>query len=128
MFVGRLLTDIYHPPVPGMYKSFDQVFFSTQYTTALLYDPLLPLFRQAERDAKVKDALGHVLSNFFAWSAARQIDDVRKYRHEIAHFVGEQMLRYGLTRKYAGLVQGGHVKPETLLFTAFGIPGHIELA
>ena len=31
-----------------MYNNFGDVFFSTQYTTAFLYDPPLPLLRQGE--------------------------------------------------------------------------------
>jgi hypothetical protein len=126
MFVGRFLTDIYNPVAPGSYQTLGDVFFVTQYTTALLYDPLLPLFRQAEANAELKGPLAAVLSEFFSWSQGRNLD-VRKHRHEIAWFVGESLARHGLTPLYAGALQAGHVRPETLLFTAFGAPGHITL-
>jgi len=69
-----------------MYKSFDEVFFSTQYTTSLLYDPLLPLMRQAMRDATVKSALAGVFEDFFRWAAGQEIH-VQEYRNEIALFL-----------------------------------------
>lgn len=126
MFVGRLLTDIYNPVFRGSHTTLADVLFVTQYTTALLYDPLLPLFRQAEANPELKVPLGAVLSEFFQWSHGRSLD-VRKYRHEIAWFVGESLARHGLTPLYVGALQAGHVTPETLLFTAFGAPGRVML-
>jgi hypothetical protein len=126
MFVGRLLTDIYSPVFPGSFGTLTDVFFVTQYTTALLYDPLLPLFREAEANPALKAPLGAVLSEFLRWAHGRPLD-VRKHRHEVAWFVGESLARHGLTPLYAGALQAGHVRPETLLFTAFGAPGRVML-
>jgi hypothetical protein len=126
MFVGRLLTDIFSPPKPDSYDNFHQVFFATQYTTALLYDPLLPLFRLAEKDAEVRSRLGLVLADFFSWTRGREID-IRKHRHEIAWFVGEAILRHGLQQIQIRHLAPGTVRPETLLFSIFGVPTHVEL-
>ena len=126
MFVGRLLTDIFNPPSPDLYHNFQDVFFASQYTTALLYDPLLPFFRLAERDPEVRQKLSLVLSDFFRWTHRRELD-IRKCRHEIAWFVGESILRHGLQETQIGHLGSGIVKPETLLFSVFGVPTHVEL-
>jgi len=126
MFLGRLLTDIYNPVVRGSYETLGDAFFVTQYITALIYDPLLPLFRQAEANAELREPLAAVLSEFFSWYHGRNLD-VRKHRDEIAWFVGESLARHGLTPLYVGALQAGRVTPETLLFTAFGAPGHVTL-
>lgn len=47
MFVGKLLTDIYSPVPRGRDRDFHDVFFDTQVSTAVLYDPMLPLMRKA---------------------------------------------------------------------------------
>ncbi len=125
MFVGRLLTDIYNPAQRGLYDSLDEVFFGTQYTTALLYDPLLPLLRRAQRDSDLKKPLGEVFGAFLRW--ARGPFDFRKYRYDAAWVLGELLAQHGLAEVYAGAQRAGLVRPETLLFTAFGLPGHVEL-
>jgi hypothetical protein len=126
MFVGRLLTDIFSPSKPDLYDNFHEVFFWTQYTTALLYDPLLPFFRLAEKDPEVRKRLGLVLSEFFAWTHGRELD-IREYRLEIAWFLGEAILRHGLQQIQIGHLSSGIVRPETLLFSIFGVPAHVEL-
>jgi hypothetical protein len=126
IFVGRLLTDIFNPPRPEAYRTFHEVFFVTQYTTALLYDPLLPFFRLAKKDQEVKARLGAVLTEFFNWTRGRELD-IRLYRHEIAWFIGEAMLRHGLQSVQIGHAVSGAVKPETLLFSVFGVPSHVTL-
>ena len=126
MFVGRLLTEVYSPVRVGQHPTFAHAFFAAQYTTALLYDPLLPIFRIAEKAPAVKQALGRVLSDFFSWSNGREIN-VRTYRYEIAYVVGELLLRHGLQRYQLGAMQAQNMRPETLLFTAFGVPGHIDI-
>jgi len=126
MFVGRLLIDIYNPVERGSYKSLDEVFFATQYTTALLYDPLLPLFRRAEREPAIKESLGHVLGEFFDWSS-RSGCDVRRHRHDVAQVLWELLQRHRLAELQAQFQQAGQIRPETLLFTAFGVPGRVQL-
>jgi hypothetical protein len=125
MFVGRLLTEIYNPVTSGDVTLMD-AFFITQYTTALVYDPLLPLFRRAERDAALKEHLGAVMFEFFNWTKGRTLE-IRKYREEVAWIMGEAMARHGLTTAYVGSLQAGNVRPETLLFTIFGAPGLIDI-
>ena len=126
MFVGRLLTEVYSPLLIGQHPTFAHAFFAAQYTTALLYDPLLPIFRIGEKVPAVKQALGRVLSDFFIWSRGRGIN-VRRYRYEIAQVVGELLLRHGLQRYQLGAMQAQNMRPETLLFTAFGLPSHIDI-
>jgi hypothetical protein len=126
MFVGRLLTDIFSPPKPNLHRNFHEVFFVTQYTTALLYDPLLPFFKLAEKQPDVRQKLALVLSDFFGWTLGRELD-IRKYRYEIAYFVGESLLRHGLQQTQIGHIHSGIVRPETLLFSAFGVPSCIKL-
>jgi hypothetical protein len=126
MFIGRLLTDIYNPVRRGAYDALEEVFFATQYTTALLYDPMLPLMRRAERDASLKKPLGQVLGGFLAWSAQGTID-VRKYRYDAAMVLGELLAKHGLSGAQSEIERAGLVRPETLLFTAFGVPGQVRL-
>ena len=126
MLVGRLLTEIFNPVKAGMYENLHEAFFSTQYTTALLYDPLLPFFRLSQRSVEVRTKLGLVLGEFFQWTHGRELD-IRKYRHEIAWFVGEAILRHGLQSIQVAHLKSGVVRPETLLFSIFGVPTHVEL-
>ncbi len=126
MFVGRLLTEIFNPVKLELCNNFHQVFFLTQYTTSLLYDPLLPLFKRAGKDPKIKERLGHVMSEFFNWAHGRELD-TRKYRNEIAWLLGEAIARHGLQEIYIGNLRSGALRPETLLFSVFGVPGHVEL-
>jgi len=127
MFVGRLLTEIYNPIRRDAYKTFSEVFFATQYTTALLYDPLRPLFRRAEKDLELQKHLSEILGEFFRWAVAQGELDVRKYRFDVAVVLGELLARHGLTERNMEDVRAGRVRPETLLFTAFGVPGHVRL-
>jgi hypothetical protein len=127
MFVGRLLTDIYNPIRKGAYKNLAHVFFVTQVTTALLYDPLLSLIRKAMKDQEISRRLGRVLGEYYAWASAKPITDFRRFRHETAWFIGMSMAQHGLTEAYVNQQRAGNVRPETLLFSAFGVPSHIEL-
>ena len=122
----RLLTEIFNPVKAGMYENLHEAFFSTQYTTALLYDPLLPFFRLSQKSVEVRTKLGLVLGEFFQWTHGRELD-IRKYRHEIAWFVGEATLRHGLQSIQVAHLKSGVVRPETLLFSIFGVPTHVEL-
>jgi hypothetical protein len=127
VFVGRLLTDLYSPITPGAYETFDRLFFTTQYTTALFYDPMLPLMRKAQNDDGLKKAVGRVLGAYFSWAGNRPIKDVRVFRHEVALFLAEALDREGLSELHSGLRLGGYIRPETLLFSVFGVPRHVQL-
>lgn len=127
VFVGRLLTAIFNPHQPAQPRSLGQVIFSTQLTTALLYDPLLPLIRKSAKNATLKKALGNVLEDYLGW-AMQTLLEVRKFRHAAAWVLGESMARHGLTKAYAEAQQAGNVRPETLLFSAFGIPGRVDIS
>ena len=127
MFVGRFLTHIYSPVRPDLSDTLDIVFFNAQYTTALLYDPLLPLIRRAETDPSLRKPLGSVMSDFMQWVGVRELD-VRRHKYEIATFLAEALERYGLTQLQEQYEKAGFIRPETLLFTAFGAPGHVQLS
>jgi hypothetical protein len=124
LFVGRLLTDIFNPVTPNSHDNFHEVFFATQYTTALLYDPLLPFFRLADKNPDVRKKLGLAMKDFFLWTRGRPLD-IRKYRHEIAWFVGDAILRHGLQQLRIAHLSSGITRPETLLFSIFGVPTHV---
>jgi CHAT domain-containing protein len=126
MFVGRLLTELYSPVIPDQHTSLDTAFFATQYTTALLYDPLLPLFRKAERDATLRKILGIVMGDFLKWVHGKELD-IRRYRYEIAVFLNDTLEKYGLAKQLEENAKTGVLIPETLLFTAFGAPGRVEI-
>jgi hypothetical protein len=126
VFVGRLLTDLYNPK-PGAYGTFDSLFFTTQYTTALFYDPMLPLIRKAQNDDGIKRAVGRVFGAYFSWAGNHPIEDVRVFRHEVAMFLGAALGREGLTEVHTAIQQAGQVRPETLLFSAFGVPQQVQL-
>lgn len=127
IFVGRLLTAIFNPNQPDQHRSLDQAIFSTQLTTALLYDPLLPLIRKSAKDAALRRTLGNVLGDYLSW-AAQTFLEVRQFRHAAAWVLGESMARHGLTNTYVEAQQAGNVRPETLLFSAFGIPSRVDLS
>jgi hypothetical protein len=126
MFVGKLLTEIYNPAQRGRVRDFHHVFFDTQMWTALLYDPLLPLMRRAMRRRSLKEPVGRVLGDFFAWAKTVQLES-RELRVAAAFVLQESLERHGLAERQAAYYQSGQIRPETLLFTAFGAPGRVEL-
>jgi hypothetical protein len=126
IFIGKLLTEIFNPTIASPHRTLEEVFFFTQASTALAYDPLLPLFRRATRDADVKLRLGYLLADFFKWVSGQMID-IRKFRTEVALFFNEGMEKYGLIELQRAALQGGLIRPETLLFTCFGVPKHIDI-
>ncbi len=125
LFVGRLLTEVLSPGTLLTGKGLDEVIFVTQVTTALLYDPLLPLFRRAERDVSLRRALGGVMQEYFDWASTPR--ELRTFRESVPWVLGEAIARRGLTKMYVDAQQAGNIRPETLLFTAFGAPGRIGL-
>jgi len=78
------------------------------------------------RDATVKSALAGVFEDFFRWAAGQEIH-VQEYRNEIALFLRERLERHGLIERQSALMRSGRIRLETLLFTAFGLPHHIDL-
>lgn len=83
ILVGRLLTEVYQPGNPTEGRTLADAFFLTQVTTALLYDPLLPLFRQSEIDPAIKPALGLALAGILSWGNAQRME-LEEYRHGFA--------------------------------------------
>lgn len=82
--------------------------------------------RRAMRRRSLKPSLGRVLGDFFAWSKAVQLG-ARELRVAAALVLQESVERHGLAERQAAYYQSGQIKPETLLFTAFGAPGRMEL-
>jgi hypothetical protein len=126
MFVGKLLTDIYNPVERGRDRDFLHLFFDTQVSTAALYDPLLPLIRRAMRRRSLRAPLGRVFGDFFAWARRVQLG-AREFRVAAAYTLHESLERHGLAEQQAAQYHSGYIRPETLLFTAFGAPSRIEL-
>ena len=126
MFVGKLLTGIYNPVQRRRYRDFHEEFFDAQINTAVLYDPLLPLIRRATRRPDLKRKLGFVIGEFYAWARTEQ-PDARQYRIDGARTLSACLEACGLTDLHYGQYAAGRIRPETLLFTAFGAPGRIEL-
>jgi hypothetical protein len=127
IFVGRLLTELYNPITPHRYDDFGTLFFATQFTTALLYDPLLPMIRRAKRDPELRKRVGAVLGAYFAWTREQPIPDVRRFRREAAWFLGSAIAQAGLTELVSRLEKAGQIRPETLLFSVFGVPSEVRL-
>ena len=126
MFVGKLLTAIYSPNERREGRDFHEEFFDTQVTTATLYDPLLPLIRTAVRRPELKRRLGFVIAEFYAWARAAQVG-AREFRVSGALKLSACLETCGLDGLHYAHHATGLVRPETLLFTAFGAPGKIEL-
>ncbi len=127
IFVGRLLTDIYSPVNPDGYNTLDEVIFATQLTTAMLYDPMLPLMRRAHGDQKMQRAVGGVFSRYFSWVTRYPSVDPARFGHEAAFVLGKAIDEEGLRTVFSGLDSAGLVRPETLLFSTFGAPRNIDL-
>jgi hypothetical protein len=126
MFVGRLLTDIYSPHPQMNFRTFSDVFFVSQLTTALLYDPLFPLLRKAQPHTKMSEGLYRVIFDYIRGVSSGVINP-RDFRYKAAEILGQCLQAHGLLEKQLATVRSGEVMPETLLFTAFGIPTHVEL-
>jgi hypothetical protein len=126
MFVGRLLTDVYSPHPQMNFKTFSDVFFVSQLTTALLYDPLFPLLRRAQPHTRMSEALYRVILDYSRGVSSGVISP-RDFRYKAAEILSECLQTHGLLEQYLATVKSGEVIPETLLFTAFGIPTHVEL-
>ena len=87
---------------------------------------MLPLMRKAMKRRSLKDPIGRVLGDFFTWARTAQLGP-REFRVAAAYALQESLERHGLAERHAAYYQSGQIKPETLLFTAFGAPGRIEL-
>jgi len=127
MLVGRLLTDIYQPMPHTEERRLLDIFFLTQFTTALVYDPLLPLIRKAETDPEIRKPLGYVLGDLIKWFSGRPVD-VETYLEKVAIKLSELLVKYGLYEKHRHLDEAGHVRPETLMFSIYGFPDLVTIA
>ena len=126
MFVGKLLTGIYSPVERREDRDFHEEFFDAQVTTAVFYDPLLPLIRRSARRPELKRKLGFVIGECYAWARAAQLE-AREFRVGGGLTLSACLDACGLAGLNYAHHAAGQIRPETLLFTAFGAPGRIEL-
>ncbi|MEN8263274.1 MAG: hypothetical protein ABFR82_07410 [Nitrospirota bacterium] len=125
-FVGKLLSEMYSPSSAVNYETLSDAFFVAQLATALLYDPLLPLLRKAKPGTEMSLALAATIIEYGKRLTSEPID-IKVFRDKAAIVLYECLTKYGLAYKQAELTQAGKVTPETLLFTAFGVPSRIQL-
>lgn len=127
MLTGRLFADIYQPLHRDEEYNLADIFFGTQLTTALTYDPLLPLLHKAENDDSLRKRVGTVLFEFIQWASGRPVDP-KRYPEEVAVKLTEILLQNDLYDLHQNLHSAGHVRPETLLFSMFGFPDRVTIA
>jgi hypothetical protein len=127
MLTGRLLADAYQPLPNSGERSFLDIFFVTQLTTALLYDPLLPIMHKAEADPKIAERFKAMRLEFVRWIDGRPID-LGTYDEQIAMKLTECLVEYELYDLYRNLQEAGLVRPETLLFSIYGFPDMVTIA
>jgi hypothetical protein len=127
MLTGRLFADIYQPVHRAEEYSLADIFFGTQLTTALTYDPLLPLLHKAEADSAIREKVGLAWFEFIQWSRGRPVNP-ELYPKEVAVRLTELLLQNDLYDLYRNLHSAGRVRPETLLFSMFGFPNQVTIA
>jgi hypothetical protein len=126
MLVGRLLTDVYQPLPHTKDRSLLDIFFNTQLTTALVYDPLLPLVHKAETDTQIGRQLNYMLRELIQWFSGRPVDP-KTYHEEVSTKLTELLLKYNLYNLHRNLDEAGHVRPETLMFSIYGFPDLVTI-
>lgn len=126
IFVGRLLTDIYSPPPKTSYTTLLEAFFISQLTTALLYDPLLPLLRKARPGTETAKKVYNVIFEYIQYFSKEPFEP-RSMRYKAGEVLHENIMKQGLLEQQIQYFQSGEVTPETLLFTAFGLPSNVDL-
>ena len=128
MLVGRLLADVYQPLPQTRERTLLDIFFNTQITTALMYDPLLPLMcRAVEKNTKHRrETRLHVwgTNSVAQWSPV----DPKTYHEEVAIKQTELLVKYDLYDVHRNLAEAGHVRPETLMFSICGSPDLVTIA
>jgi hypothetical protein len=127
MLTGRLFADIYQPVNRDGERNLANIFFGTQLTTALTYDPLLPLIHKAENDDTLRERVGVTLLEFIQWAHGRPVDP-ENYPKEVAVKLTEILLQNDLYDLHRNLESAGQVRPETLLFSMFGFPDRVTIA
>jgi hypothetical protein len=127
MLAGRLLADVYQPLPNAEERSFLDIFFATQLTTALIYDPLLPLLHKAEKDPTIRDRFNQMRFEIVHWFHGKPID-LRTFHEEIGTKLSECLVKYDLYDLNINLRAAGHVRPETLFFSIYGFPDHVKIA
>jgi hypothetical protein len=127
MLTGRLFADIYQPVNCDEERTLADIFFGTQLTTALTYDPLLPLLHKAETDDTLRERVAMALFEFIQWAHGRPVDPER-YPEEVAVRLTEILLQNDLYDLHRNPQSAGHVRPETLLFSMFGFPDQVTIA
>jgi hypothetical protein len=127
MLVGRLLADVYQPLSQTGERSLLDIFFNAQFTTALVYDPLLPLVRRAETHPSIGGKLGYMFGELVQWFNGRRVDP-KTYHEEVATKLTELLVKHALYDVHRNLDEAGHVRPETLMFSIYGFPDLVTIA
>jgi len=115
MLVGRLLTDVYQPLPHTKERSLLDIFFNTQLTTALVYDPLLPLVHKSETDTQIGGQLNNMLRELIQWFSGRPVDP-KTYHEEVSTKLTELLLQYNLYNLHRNLDEAGHVDQTEFLY------------
>jgi hypothetical protein len=102
MLVGRLLGDLYQPLPNVEERSLLDIFFAAQLTTAIMYDPLLPLLHKAESDPKIAGPFNRMRLEILQWFHGRQID-AATHHEEMAEKLTEYLTRNGLYNLHRNL-------------------------
>ncbi|RLB87249.1 MAG: hypothetical protein DRH50_17150 [Deltaproteobacteria bacterium] len=126
IFVGRLLTDIYSPPKDASYETLSDAFFVSQLTTAFLYDPLLPLLKSAQPGSEEEKKIKSVILDYLYEFIGKPINP-KSIGYQAAEVLYHRLEAHGLIERQTETVLMGQVTPETLLFTAFGVPSNVHL-
>ncbi len=127
MLAGRLLADVYQPLPNGGERSFLDIFFTTQLTTALIYDPLLPLVHKAETDPEIRNRFNQMRLEIVHWLHGKALDRTT-CDEEIATKLSECLMNHDLYDLHRNLQAAGHIRPETLLFSIYGFPDRVTVA
>ena len=126
LFVGKVLAEIYSPASESLKRStLLDAFFNAQLTTACLYDQLLPLMRRIPRLSAEGERLMLVIADFLG--EMLEPLPIKEYRLRAAAVLHDVLKRHGLLNKHRQLVAAGSIAPETLLYSAFGLPSRVRL-
>jgi hypothetical protein len=109
-----------------MYRTLADVLFWSQLTTATLYDPMLPLLLRAEREPRLREPVAQSILGYVAEMRNRQLD-AETFKIEAAELLWKHIEAQTLGDTYRQMVQSREPMPEVLLFSAFGLPGAVEL-
>jgi hypothetical protein len=126
LFVGKILTEIFSPPVWSQVETFLDAFFNAQLTTAVLYDPMFPLMRKCGSDPTKMRQLARVFESYLTEMSKPM--DSKEFRMKAANLLNELLQENQLREMYEQIQNSGLVVPETLLYSIFGLPNSVRLS